>query len=480
MRRTLHLPAPHSPKQAMIMKALITPGLEEMWCANGTKFGKSAAAGAAMAAGFWTNKGGIWRWVAPRGSQAKIGLRYTASMLPKDCIKITRGNEPRIYMRDDIDNAVEFWAGKYPEDLEGEGVKGYCLDEASKLQEQVYDSAKTTLTYTQGPILAFSTPRGKNWFFEKCMKAKDEMEWALAKGIHPQKIFITAPTSDNPGVDPALIARNKLNLPDRLFRQYFLAEFVSDSEIFSGMDDCMEGELIELEGAVQFWVHPEAGISDVVIGVDWAKKSDFTVFMAIQYNNGKPKIVGITRFQGLPYTEAVKELYKFTRLFKEVGIIYHDKTGVGEAVDDLLAVTDLPTEGIIFTNDSKCAMVNSLILTIEKGDIELCNWNVLREEMGSYEVQVSGIGKMRYGHPRGMHDDSVSALMLAHAALNEFGGGNEIMYLDELKNLKLQSDNWQNQVLEQLEDEDDGDFYGKIRRAEQIWERKYKHFAFAA
>lgn len=479
MIKTLSLPPPHSREQAIIMKAFVTPGLEEMFCANGTKFGKSAGAGGAMAAGFWANKGGVWRWVAPRASQAKIGLRYVSKMLPREEIKITRGGEPRIYAKNDIDNAIEFWSGKFPEDMEGEGVKGYCLDEASKLNEQVYASAKTTVTYTGGPILAFSTPRGKNWFFEKCMEAKEHMNWSLKKGIPPKKIFITAPTAANPGVKREIIERAKLNLNDRLFRQYYLAEFVSDSEIFAGMEACLaDAELIELEGQIEFWLHPGAAAADVVIGVDWAKKSDYTVFMAIDYSSPHPRVVGVQRFQGLKYTQAVKELYKFTRKFNKVGVIYHDKTGVGEAVDDLLSVTDLPAEGIIFTNDSKCAMVNSLILTIEKGEIELCNWDTLKEEMGSYEVQVSAVGKMRYGHPRGMHDDTVSALMLAHAALQEFGGGCDIMYLDELKNLKLQSDNWQSDLLDKLEDEEDGGFYDRIRRAEAIWWEKYgKHAA---
>lgn len=425
----IKLPSPHSEEQRLIFMALNTPGLLETWCPCGTKFGKTLGGGTALSLVMPIRRQRIYRWVAPIYAQALIGARYVKRMLPPDPFLIPLEYSVKIPA---VETVLEFRTGEKPENLEGEGCHGYILDECSKMKEQVYASAKTTVTLTEGPILAISTPRGKNWFYHKCMEAREEMNWAINKGLKPSKIFITAPTSKNPKVKASVIEEARKSLPDRLFRQYYLAEFMDDSSVFAGFRETYYTPPLDLYDEHQLWLHPDSKESNVVIGADWAKTVDWTVFFAACIKT--KRVIAFERFHKRPYTEAIRQLVRFSRRFKETLAVWHDKTGVGEAIDDQLAYTDLPYEGKVFTNKSKTEMVNKLITRVESKQIGLPRWNVLDLEMDAYEVTTNELGTMKYSAPSGQHDDTVSALMLTNAALEQYSEREyDIKFLEELE-----------------------------------------------
>lgn len=445
----LQPPKPHSKKQALIMGFFKMPEVKEIWVSMGTKFGKSIGFATAMSVAACEKDRSKWRWVAPRLDQAvEIGMDYCLKVLPPaphvtknlqgPYINIT-GNESRI----------EFWHTKDPKGLEGPGINGYCLDEVAKMPYEAYAAARTTLTFTKGKLAGFSYPYGKNWFYKKCEEARAEMQWAVKKGVPPEKIFLHARTIDNPLVDPAIVLAAQKELPDRLFRQYYLAEFCDSGDVFIGYRNCLFGNPLDLWGAVQHWLEPGCEEREVVIAADWAKIDDYTVFGAFDYKADKPRLVGFHRFHGLSYLDAVKELYRFSKKFKKVGIVYHDKTGVGEAIDDMLAQIGLPIYGVVFSARSKTQMVNALMLNFEKQMFELPHWPEMLKELEAFEVQTNALGHLSYNAPKGQHDDIVSMLMLGNAALAEYSGkGMEVRVLEEIGTTKLSLDKWYNELLE--------------------------------
>jgi hypothetical protein len=452
---------PHSSKQEQIMTAFMTPGLQEMWIPCGTKFGKTLGGASGIAAGAWVKKQGLFRWVAPIYTQSKIGKRYCERILPDDYFK-ARNDEPPTVKLHHNGAQIEFWHGKNPESLEGEGVTGgYVLDEVAKMSREVYESSTTTITQTRAPIVGMSTPKGKNHFYEKCMDAKERMEWAKKKGITPTHIFITAATADNPYVPRQSIEDAKARLPDRLFRQYYLAEFLDDSAVFVGFRDAVEdGEPIGLESyGRQFWLDTDASKRKVVISADWGKSVDYTVFIAMDYESKPRRVVGLQRFNGISYVQSVKELYHFCNNFKQVGLVKHDITGVGGGIDDMIAQVNLPVEGVHFTNRSKSEMVNQLILAFQKNEISLPNWPEMIRELDAFEVVTTSLGNYRYAAPEGggVHDDIVITLMLANAAALEYGGEFSIRFLEDLPSKRGQMDlnKWYSEL---IQDDNDGPF----------------------
>lgn len=430
-------PKPHSIKQKLIMEFFLHEGLEEIYIACGTKFGKSVGAGVGISAGVLSRPGTRWRWVAPIYLQSQVGYDYCSKLLPPEPYTKPNNSDLKLVLVNpknpkDLSHYIQFFHAQSPTSLEGHAIHGYVFDEAAKIKEDAYSAAKTTRTVTRGPMMFLSTPFGKNWFYKKCMEAKEEMLRAHREGRRPKKMFIRATTADNPFVPRESIEEARTSMPARLFRQYYLAEFMDDGNVFSGFRECFYTPRIAIHEAVQRWIHPEAKTRRVVIGADWAKTTDWTVFIAVDID--RRQVVGFLRFHKEKYTTAIKELVRFSREFGELEMVWHDRTGVGEAIDDQLEYTSLPFEGIVFSASSKSDMVNSLITSIERKDIILPNWDVLESEMDAYEVTTNALGRMSYSAPIGQHDDVVSALMLANACLEQFGDHPmEVKFLEDLK-----------------------------------------------
>ena len=430
-RTKILIPSGHSAKQRLIMNALSMPYLSELFVSCGTKFGKSFGAAGGFVTKSLITPNEMGRWVAPIYSQAKIGFKYCKKFLPPEPHTKIDNSDLTIELLK-IKTELEFKSGKFPEDLEGERVGvGYILDEAAKMKQEVYSSARTTVTQTRAPIVAISTPRGKNWFYTKCMEAKEEMEFCLRNHREPTRLFITARTIDNPFISPEAVLDAKRSLPDRLFRQYYLAEFIDDGAVFAGYRDIIKGPELIFDGASQYWIDPDYQGGTVVVGADWAKIKDYTVFTAIDVVTRK--LVGFWRFHKTKYTEAIRKLVLFCSKFADVLVVRHDKTGLGNVIDDQLAYTNLPFEGITFTNPIKAEMVGQLITAIEQQMILFPNWSHLIDELESYEVHTNLIGTMSYGAVSGKHDDIVSSLLLSHTALLQYSdSGFEVKFLEDL------------------------------------------------
>lgn len=459
---TIQLPPPHSEIQRRIMQSFLDPdGPEEVFVCSGTKFGKTLACSVALGASMPRSPKTSWRWVAPYYSQSVIGFDNLKAILPKAYIKARRSSMEIAIPS--IDASCKFVHAQNAEQLEGHQIHGYVIDEAAKVGEQVYYSARTTVTRTRsvgmGKFLVPSTPVGRNWFYRACMDAINEMEMAKLNNRKPRSVFFTAPTSANPYISPDVISDAKLRLPDRLFRQYYLAEWLDEASTFTNVIDCLFGQPFELAvGTYAAWFDKRASECSVVIGADWArgkeKSDDSTVYIAIDYEASRPKVVGILKIKGLSYTEQIKHLVRFTKAFGDCFKVAHDKTGVGVALEDQLAMTGLVYEGQHFSRQSKSEMVCNLITAFEQSRISIPNCADLKSELESFEMEVTEVGHMKFGAAQGAHDDMVCALMLAWGLARRYADMEvEFRSIDDLNKTPLRS--YYDELIE-----DDDDIYG--------------------
>jgi hypothetical protein len=448
---------PHSAKQELIMRAFQYKQVREVFVACGSKFGKSLAASTALTHGIFNNPGGTWRWIAPIYRQSKIGMSYFKYIAPPE--PHSRIIESKMVMEfPGLDSTLEFWHTQRPVDLEGAGIKGQVGDEAAKMPYEAYISANTTTTFTQGLSMWISTPWGKNWFYKKYMEAREHMAWSLANGKIPERIAIHAPTSANPLLPPKVMQLAKLRLSERMYRQYHLAEFLDDGSVFINFRKCVRGTELDFDfSPTQRWFadkdeFEKKGVidKDVVIGVDWAKHRDYTVITVIDPIANPRRVVGFMRFQGMKYTDQIKELYLICKMYRNVGMILHDKTGVGVAIDDMLSPLPFPFEGVTFTNALKSELVNNLGMTFEKESVELPNWPEMLKELDSFEVVINKLGTTIYNAPDGSHDDIVISLALALRAASEYAGDFEVRYLEDLDGIEMPLDKY---YLDMIEDD---------------------------
>lgn len=318
---------------------------------------------------------------------------------------------------------IECIHGQDPEvTIEGGRVHGNVFDEAGKLKEKAWSSGISTTTQTRGWNCAYGTPRGKrHWFYELFKQCEEHMAWAKRYDKPLEMFAAQARTIDNPFIDSSVVERAKRMLPDRIFRQLYLAEFLDDGTVFTGYRACVEGDAIDLpEGKIEFWVHPDAPKLKVVLGCDWAKRDDYAVCIAIDPDaKPHPRIVGFARTHGVAYRQAIGLFAKLGQRFEGVHLMRHDRTGVGDVIDEMLQGLPYPIEPIVFTNSSKAHMVERWMVALQSGEVLLPNWKPLIDEHDSYDCTTTALGLPKYGAIEGEHDDIVTACMLAYGAAAE-------------------------------------------------------------
>jgi hypothetical protein len=125
------------------------------------------------------------------------------------------------------------------------------------------------------------------------------------------------------------------------------------------------------------------------------------------------------RIRGASYPSQIQRLKAFCEKFQSVHTVWHDKTGVGVALDDMLSQSELPYRGVTFSNASKNELMVKLMLGFEQETFGIPQINAIVNELTDIEVKTTLTGLPTYSAPDGAHDDIVMSMALAHAAMLE-------------------------------------------------------------
>ncbi len=278
-----------------------------------------------------------------------------------------------------------------PDSLIGEGLDLLIIDEAARIKEVIWDeNLRPTLTDRQGKAIIISTPKGRNWFYHLWTRGKDPQFPLYRSWRHP--------TSDNPHIAPEEIEEARMTLPDRAFRQEYLAEFLEDTGgVFRNVRRLIRKTLRESLKGESFH-----------IGVDLAKYMDFTVITVL---DRKGDLVYFDRFNKIDWN-LQKERIRFISK-KYPGKIVLDSTGVGDPIYDELRKDGLNVEGYRFTSPSKEQLINNLSMVIEQELVHLDDIPELINELEIFEYQITPSRNLKMSAPEGYHDDCVISLALA-------------------------------------------------------------------
>jgi hypothetical protein len=403
----IRLPEPHEGGQETFFNwTELFPKAQCLIAPCGTKVGKS------FGSALWIGKEALITpnlfcvWIAPTLAKCKIGYRYLKAMV--DIPGVTEFIDSKLEIRFANGSSIQFLHGKDAEvTIEGEAIDRFVIDETGKIKRQVWYSLITTITQTRGLGIVTGTPRGGGWYKEVFKQARS--------GTNPFFCWTTLKSVDSPFVTEEQVEINRKLLPAHLFRQYFLAEFVSHGATFGDLSIMWDDDLKFPQGKVRFWVNPDekAREGDIFHGVDVAKKKDFTVFYSV---NAEGKMVGYCRFNKVPYPQQAIRLKTYlTNYFpKAENTIAYDATGIGEAFGDNLSEVEIDATitPVVFTNKSKAYMVTKTMMAIETGFHKAPRIPEIEDEFTSYEMSLTPLGLPKFAAPEGEHDDIVSAAML--------------------------------------------------------------------
>jgi hypothetical protein len=382
-------------------KLMLADESKILWIAAGTKTGKSVALFAWAIEGLLAGEAVIF--VAPwffrcQRAFSEVKILLEPFIKSRQC----RVNESRLQITSSGGGYLDFRSADNEQNVFGANYDRVILDEASRMAPGIYPAALTTISGTNGQLRAAMNVElgARNWGISNFLRVqKMDAETRARTGEN----CLTFPTGGDGLVAPEVIERMRSQMAPVLFEALYLGIIpTSDCSLFRNLDTIFTGQ--ELDG-------PADG-QTYMMGLDLARKSDFSVAMIIDSDGC---VVKTDRFNLLSWSlqvERVAQLYRTFRCTKVVA----DATGVGDAVIEQLEAQGLNVEPYIFTLPSRRVLLEELILSCDNRSITIPGtetFRVCRDELESFEYTMDG-QTIRYEAPSGAHDDCVMALALAN------------------------------------------------------------------
>lgn len=331
-------------------------------------------------------------WFAPTYKYLADVWRDVSGIV-RPLIRTTNVQERRIELI--TGGVIDMWT---MHDAPGRGRKyaRIVVDEAAwqqDLMEVWRADIRPTLTDYSGDAWFFSTPKGRNGFWQMWQRGQDDTqrEWKSWKPF---------PTSENPYLNLGEIEAARQDLPERIFSQEYLAQFLEDAGgVFRGVIACTTAiEQPAIEG------------HQYIMGVDWGKLVDFTVLSVVDATTKQQ--VALDRFNKIDYLFQTQRLKTLAERYNAQSIIA-EANAMGGPLIEQLKREGLPVQPFTTTNATKAKIIEGLSLAFERHEIEILPDPVQVGELQAFEMHRLPSGLTRYSAPEGMHDDCVMSLALS-------------------------------------------------------------------
>jgi hypothetical protein len=346
--------------------------------------------------------------VAPTYQLARQNWMELKHFFPEQWV-VGRPNEAERQMKTIYDGLIEVKSADDPESLVSVGLDIVLMTEvarAKNLQDiwaNIFarlSSAGRGLNGEGGLGLFNSTPVGRNFFHTMYMWGQDPTmkDWESWQFDCYSSPYITARD----------IEIAKKTLPERLFRQNWLAEFLSDGgEVFANVDELSIGQIED----------PQPGRL-YKAAWDPAQRGDTSVF-GVRDQYGKQ--VFKRTFTGMGWEQQLDIVETHCRRYNYCPIDI-DMTGIGDTLPEAARRRGLVANGIYWAGGGhmKEQMVSNLCVLMEQKAVTLLDDETQKEELKSYEYKINPKTRnVQYSAPQGLQDDHVSMLMMLYSDFNQ-------------------------------------------------------------
>lgn len=329
-------------------------------------------------------------YITPTYQLGKIFFQEVLKSLPQE---IYRKNEADLVINFITGGSIRFFTGERLDAMRGLKFHLVIIDEASyipNLQDGWNNSIRPTLTDFKGKAIFLSTPKGRNFFYSLYMKT-NEPEWESFKFT----------TYDNPHIDPTEIDAAKLQLPNAVFEQEYMANPMENAANPFGSQHINNCTKELSKQPTEYY------------GIDLAKSVDWTVIIGMDKMGNTTEV---HRFQK-DWLQTKETIISVCHKNKPIVI---DSTGVGDAIVEDLQKHFNNMHGFKYTSTSKQQLMESLASSIHKGEISYPS-GAVKDELEIFEYVFTSTG-VKYSAPQGFHDDCVNALALANKCRIEHKG----------------------------------------------------------
>ena len=363
----------------------------------GRRWGKTVLGGTTAVA--CAARGARVAWVVPTYKNGRPLWRWADRVVqPLKRAGAIRVNQSERTMEFHGGGGLAIYSMDNPDSILGEAFHLVIIDEAARIAEHIWtDAIMPTLADHAGRAFLISTPKGKNWFWQEWLRGQDDTRADVQSW--------QAPTMDNPNPKIKRAAQLvKDRVPERTYLQEWQAQFVDDGSVFRYVR----------EAATAAPQHEPVAGHAYVIGCDWGKSEDYTVFAVMDATDRR--MVALDRSNKVDYVVQRGRLMALCERWKP-GAVIAESNSMGVPIIEALSRDRVPVRSFTTTNATKAAIIDALALAFEQRAITILDHPILIGELQAYESSKTPLGLPKYGAPEGMHDDTVMGLALAWSGL---------------------------------------------------------------
>lgn len=338
----------------------------------------------------------VGMWVSPVYSQAKkVFTELTNTIAGTGLTKSINKSELTITF---INGSVMYFrSGEREDTLRGYTLDYLVIDEAAYIKDNVWTEVLRPTVLVRGKkVLFISTPKGKNWFYQVAMRGYSG-EYAQYKTFH-------ATSFDSPYITPEELEEAKMSLPENIYKQEILAEFIDDGgEVFGNLKlTCVMSAYPNYDPSKKYYA-----------GLDFGRQNDYTVLMIV---NGDGDIVDFYRERQKSWDIIISEVV--AKLKKWRPVCFAEVNSIGDVLYEQIKKQYPSIQPFITNNDSKQNLIEDLIMGMNENRLKLPSPELntdLYKELSVFTYEYSPkTRKIKYGAPNGFHDDCVISLALTY------------------------------------------------------------------
>lgn len=379
---------PHS-KQRLIHDSINGEPFKYYTLNIGRQFGKSMLGLNQMLYWAINNPGCNIAWVSPVYKQSKKVFsdfeKYTQNS------GLFNFNKSELLI-EGMGSKIQFFSGERPDNIRGNTFEYLIVDEMAFCRKELWDEVLSATVLVKGKkVLFISTPKGKNHFHSLYMRPNYDERY---------KSF-TFTSYENPMIDPREIDERRASLPEYVFKQEYLAEFIDGGTgIFKNVRECIG----------------MASSGKNFGGLDIGRADDYTVLTIL---NEKKQMIHCERWRQMEWVNIIDKVAALITKYNAMTAVEVNNQG-----DVFFELLQKKCRNLVYphvtSSKTKPIMIEDLAVAFEDKSVQILNVDWLIDELENFTFTYNNKTRnVQYSAPAGMHDDSVISLALANQSLKE-------------------------------------------------------------
>ena len=379
---------PH-PKQLEIHNAIDGDGKYYI-VSIGRQFGKTLMGENQALKWCLDNKNWKVGWVSPTYRQCKKVFKEMVKALGKCPMYLKKPNHSELTMYFLNGSELIFYSAEAYDSIRGETFDAIVGDEVAFWKREAWTEViKATLLVRGKKALLLSTPKGKNLFYELFNQSHNNTNYHSFFGT----------SYDNPFIDVSEIDDARSTLPDHIFRQEYLAEFLEDSgTLFININDVVGTGLKS---------------TNLFAGIDLGRADDYTVLTIV---NDKNEEVYCNRWRHMEWSRIINNIVEQLNIFKPHTLVETNgaQDAIYEQIRNKVNYQKGKIQPFVTTVKSKPVIIEDLIVCFENKELSIIgeDWQIAELQAFTYEYNTK-TRNIKYSAPEGLHDDYVMSRAIA-------------------------------------------------------------------